>query len=320
MKKLSLILAILMMVSLLSANIYGENLENSVEVSLADAVKFNGNYYICVTEKLTWHEAKAYCERLGGHLATITSKEENDFCSQLWKDLGYDKCWLGATDEVREGTWVWVTGEEWSYSNWEDNEPNNNDTNDVPEHCLAYEKSYGSKWNDLKASNENVFICEWEKDSMTYSDIAVPGKIDVYDLNNVIAVNVSWEFPVFTYSVESVWDQASSAYVVVEGSGKWSDIPAEITVVNRSNQNISTKYSFATTVENSGIDGIFTTDEAGETLLVDNTVTLDSAAKNYVATSETVYFFITEGALTETHADEGVIGNVTIAISALGRS
>jgi len=32
---------------------------------------------------------------------------------------------LGGTDENFEGSWSWVTGEEWDYTNWLAEEPNN---------------------------------------------------------------------------------------------------------------------------------------------------------------------------------------------------
>ena len=31
---------------------------------------------------------------------------------------------LGGTDQAAEGTWVWVTGESWTYNNWNGGEPN----------------------------------------------------------------------------------------------------------------------------------------------------------------------------------------------------
>ena len=34
------------------------------------------------------------------------------------------KSGIGATDAAVEGSWVWVTGEPWSYTAWETNEPN----------------------------------------------------------------------------------------------------------------------------------------------------------------------------------------------------
>ncbi|MGN0486576.1 MAG: hypothetical protein ACI4GB_05015 [Acutalibacteraceae bacterium] len=41
-----------------------------------DTATFNGHTYQRFDESMTWKEAKAYCESLGGYLATITSSAE----------------------------------------------------------------------------------------------------------------------------------------------------------------------------------------------------------------------------------------------------
>ena len=42
----------------------------------SDALVYNGHsYYIYSNVADTWEEAKTYCEKLGGHLAVITSAE-----------------------------------------------------------------------------------------------------------------------------------------------------------------------------------------------------------------------------------------------------
>ena len=43
----------------------------------------NGHYYQRIDKKVTWHEAKSYCEKLGGHLATVSSENENLFITIL---------------------------------------------------------------------------------------------------------------------------------------------------------------------------------------------------------------------------------------------
>eukprot|EP00662_Eupelagonemidae_sp_cell21_P053792 gene53792-21433_t len=50
---------------------------------------------------------------LGGHLATITSLEENQFINSypgLGLDTGALQAWIGASDVTVEGTWVWKQG------------------------------------------------------------------------------------------------------------------------------------------------------------------------------------------------------------------
>lgn len=57
------------------------NLEDKQTDIPSDAVKFNGHsYYVYnLSSVTTWEEAKEYCESKGGYLATITSKEEDEF-------------------------------------------------------------------------------------------------------------------------------------------------------------------------------------------------------------------------------------------------
>ena len=79
----------------------------------------NGHWYQRFDTTMTWHEAKAYCENIGGYLATVTSQDENDFlCNNFTGGGSQQLCWLGATDEEQEGVWKWVTNEEWGYTNW----------------------------------------------------------------------------------------------------------------------------------------------------------------------------------------------------------
>jgi len=124
----------------------------------------NGHSYQAIDMALSWQEARDYCAALDGHLVTIDSLAENQFVFDLlpWS-------WLGATDEVSEGTWLWVTGEPWNYENWADGEPNNccppencGGTGCTPEHYLTFwGDPYVGKWNDVPDGYNN-FVCEWD--------------------------------------------------------------------------------------------------------------------------------------------------------------
>jgi hypothetical protein len=62
-----------------------------------------------------------------GHLATITSAEENSFVAGLLPpDLffGGGAAWLGGS-HTPGGTWQWITGEPWGYTNWKLGQPEN---------------------------------------------------------------------------------------------------------------------------------------------------------------------------------------------------
>ena len=95
----------------------------------ATPVEYNGHWYDVVLEKpvLTWEDALLSANSMGGYLATITSKAENDFVWSLVENTTKPKAyWLGGTDKNQEGVWEWANGEIWGqYENWFKNEPNN---------------------------------------------------------------------------------------------------------------------------------------------------------------------------------------------------
>jgi hypothetical protein len=146
---------------------------------VADSV-FQNHSYQRFDEGLTWTQAKARCEELGGHLVTITSEAEQKFVEGLLESGSKKQYWIGATTE--DGSPVWITGEKFAYSNWDSSEPNSHARSDgEKEHYVhiyntANPAVWGSKrfaWNDMYYDNtypseednfsaETVgFICEW---------------------------------------------------------------------------------------------------------------------------------------------------------------
>jgi hypothetical protein len=126
----------------------------------ADAVAFGGHWYKVFDENVCWHTAKVACEQMGGHLVCIETKEEQAFIAKL-ADGRYLR--LGASDEAREDTWVWVNGAKWEYTEWMSGQPNNYGGE---ENFLAtYD---GGDWVDVADEGSGFwmpkgFICEWEK-------------------------------------------------------------------------------------------------------------------------------------------------------------
>lgn len=123
-------------------------------------------------DTLTWEEAKAACEAKGGHLATITSQEEQKLIESL--NTQNSKLWIGGYKNSA-GEWCWVTGEPWEYQNWGDGEPNNSSNVVADESCVAV---WPVKWNDLANSNtyeQSGYVCEWET-----SDAAEETQVEGY--------------------------------------------------------------------------------------------------------------------------------------------
>ena len=143
------------------------------------------NYYEYFPDaKIAWKNAKKGAERKilygqQGHLATIRSKEENDFIANK---TTAQNIWIGATDESKESEWLWSGGPDdgilfWNvkgsnsansvnneFAEWQPTaEPNNNNSE---EHWAVTNWS-GSKgkWNDLPQQVDSVmgFIVEYEQ-------------------------------------------------------------------------------------------------------------------------------------------------------------
>lgn len=137
-------------------------------------VTYNNNHIYAVYDYSTnWDYARSLCEYFGGHLATVTSKEENDLITSIIQYGGCDGYWLGGSD-YKSGDYgkdyvpyFWLNGETFSYSNWADGEPSRTGNEGYKEHFLTVRKSYGNKWNDESALNydNKGFILEIEMDS-----------------------------------------------------------------------------------------------------------------------------------------------------------
>ena len=153
---------------------------------------FNGHTYAVYDIGMTWHEAKAYCESLGGHLATITSQEEQNFIENIVKDGKKNHYWIGAECEDKWGEWKWITGEEWNYNNWDNGEPNNSN-NSTENYAHIYRipnpvrrGSFFGAWNDINKNcvypkEENYFslpytgfICEWDNIKGATTETSTP--------------------------------------------------------------------------------------------------------------------------------------------------
>jgi hypothetical protein len=122
----------------------------------------NQHLYLLVETPQFWHDARDTCASWGGHLATIQDYNENVFVYRLSSRVPYGTWpWLGATDEVQDGKWVWVTGEPWSWTIWDhiydpDGIPSSNTYN-----YLTFSDHQNLEWSYL-FDGAAPFICEWE--------------------------------------------------------------------------------------------------------------------------------------------------------------
>lgn len=132
--------------------------------------EFDGNRYIIVYDDgITWEDAKKMAEEAGGHLMTITSKEEQKFIEELNDE---DKnLWIGGFLNADTEAWEWVTDEEWEYSRWTKNNPFDDDEF----YCTAI---YPHRWVNME--NDDVeeldgYIIEFDAED---KDVEIRNIID----------------------------------------------------------------------------------------------------------------------------------------------
>jgi hypothetical protein len=124
---------------------------NSTITGFTNQQNYNGHSYYRSTGTAVWTTARTNCSNMGGHLVTITTSGEQNFIYGLWPSG-----WIGLTDEVTEGTWRWVTGETYSYKNWNSGEPNNAGNEDYVQFVS------NGKWNDLNNNSSLAYVLEFE--------------------------------------------------------------------------------------------------------------------------------------------------------------
>ncbi|MES2789101.1 MAG: lectin-like protein [Planctomycetota bacterium] len=127
--------------------------EGSIRPKPKNTVRFGGHEYALIDEKETWHVAKRKCEEMGGHLVTFDNASEMALASKLCTTAQFT--WGGASDEVTEGQWLWVTGEKLADTSWIhfDQEENN--------HYLGFILSQ-KEWLDCTSVHRSPYICEWD--------------------------------------------------------------------------------------------------------------------------------------------------------------
>gem|GEM_PF-2185422 len=86
-------------------------------------LEYNGHKYELYDDHGSWEDTKAFCEAQGGHLVTITSAGEQNAVLELMQNCTNGVYNIGATDYNQSGNWSWVTGETFSYNNWDPDYP-----------------------------------------------------------------------------------------------------------------------------------------------------------------------------------------------------
>jgi hypothetical protein len=165
MKKKGFILVIALFAVLSVLTFAPTNVSAATKIP-SDAFEYGGHsYYLYQTSSyITWTDAKKACEKVGGHLVTLTSKKENDAVCKYMKNQ-WENAWIGLYNSGSNSNqvWVWENGEESDYMNWAEYQPGNN-TFDYNYVWLGYDDSEGwrTDTNDCSGYGIVCYICEWD--------------------------------------------------------------------------------------------------------------------------------------------------------------
>ena len=132
--------------------------------SLCNGVVFAGHLYAAFEGEYHWFDAYELCEEMGGHLATITSEEEQEVISGMMNSelRTKEEYYIGGI-LLTDGRYHWITKEAFEYSNWASGEPNNKDGNEYFISVRSYlSNAPTSSWDDYFYNRKLGFVCEWK--------------------------------------------------------------------------------------------------------------------------------------------------------------
>ncbi len=110
-----------------------------------------GEAYAICDRTLTWDEAQAHCDAMGGALVTVDNATETE---RLHEQAPGNR-WIGLSDVAAEGVWVWADGTPLDYTNWHGSEPNGGEG----ENC-AFARGSNGAWVDSRCTKDRAYACE----------------------------------------------------------------------------------------------------------------------------------------------------------------
>ncbi|XP_030279516.1 galactose-specific lectin nattectin-like [Sparus aurata] len=119
---------------------------------------FGSRCFIVQTNKLTMADAERNCIALGGNLASIHNINDYNWIRGLVKKaFGSDaRAWIGLSDAIEDGKWLWTDGSRFVFSRWGRGEPNNH--LGQREDC-THINFRGEYWNDEPCTMKYASVC-----------------------------------------------------------------------------------------------------------------------------------------------------------------
>ncbi|XP_048769474.2 perlucin-like protein [Ostrea edulis] len=106
-------------------------------------------------------EAGSFCQRRASKLVEVETAYENNFLrSHIVGTRPQEGYWIGLSDIVSEGEWVWTsTQTKASFVDWTPNQPDNSQGH---QDCAMFFAPDGFHWNDHFCTVKAGYICEMD--------------------------------------------------------------------------------------------------------------------------------------------------------------
>lgn len=152
---------------------FNEDMDGAFALLSRPVQSFGGHSYLITTGLSSWPAAEAQAVSIGGHLVTINNQAENDWVRQTFAPYG--DLWIGFTDQVQEGNFVWASGEPVTYTHWNGGEPNNSGG------AENWAELYASSgfWNDVSIGGNLRGVIEFNSTLDSDGD-GLPDVLDPY--------------------------------------------------------------------------------------------------------------------------------------------
>ncbi|ROT74502.1 C-type lectin [Penaeus vannamei] len=129
--------------------------------------------------KRSWHDARDACEAMGAHLAR---PDDVRALVEVLRDFPgrYNRVWVGASDEAREGAWTWLSGEPLDASDWRPGQPSNRSTGGEEQDCLSLvtKNRPDSTMDDHSCRMKKAYLCELDLERGTPTQSILESKAE----------------------------------------------------------------------------------------------------------------------------------------------